>query len=299
MLGRIISEENGLLALEDVKKVASVITHELLLLASEAVQAVDSSKRVQFKRMAKLVAAAVGGAAPADAALMLTIGKRLDRQASTVRESVEHVSSFYAAELSRLQHAVHRAADPTTLLATLPADIDAIWYRSDELYNKEVTEIYFGYNELSIAATPSADAEAPSTRSSTLERREKSAEDARWEDVLGFPTDDYGFECYNKGYDAACARYRHDLEAAVSRMQGVGRLERRMEELDADRQRWAEERVEAQKKRRDAAEASNERLLDSCASLEDEVDRLNAELIASRAREEVLREVIRENCMRQ
>ena len=65
-----------------------------------------------------------------------------------------------------------------------------------------------------------------------------------------------------------------------------------MEELDADRQRWAEEKVEAQKKRRDAAEASNERLLDSCASLEDEVDRLNAELIASRAREEVLREVI-------
>ena len=109
MLGRIISEENGLLALEDVKKVASVITHELLLLASEAVQAVDSSKRVQFKRMAKLVAAAVGGAAPADAELMLTIGKRLDRQASTAREAIENLSSYYAAELSRLQHAVHRA----------------------------------------------------------------------------------------------------------------------------------------------------------------------------------------------
>ena len=38
-------------ALDDAKKVASVITHELLLLASEAVQAEDDPKRWQLRRL--------------------------------------------------------------------------------------------------------------------------------------------------------------------------------------------------------------------------------------------------------
>ena len=54
-----------------------------------------------------------------------------------------------------------------------------------------------------------------------------------------------------------------------------------------------------QRLQRDLAfrEESCERLGDACCDLEYDVEHLRAELLASKAREDVLREVIRENCM--
>ena len=107
ILERIIAEETGLYGLNDEKAVATGVTHELLLLASDVVAAEApprTSKRTQLKLLAKLVAAAVGGHPEDTGDQHLTAGKRLDRQVERLRESFSQISSTHLAAYSRLQH---------------------------------------------------------------------------------------------------------------------------------------------------------------------------------------------------
>lgn len=126
ILERIVAEDSGLYGLNDEKAVATGVTHELLLLASDVVAAEApprTSKRTQLKLLAKLVAAAVGGHPEDTGDQHLTAGKRLDRQVERLRESFSQISRTHLAAYSRLQHEAH--ADPTTLAAALPA-IEAV-----------------------------------------------------------------------------------------------------------------------------------------------------------------------------
>ena len=77
------AESMGMSELHSLKAVASVITHELLVEASDAVSAINGSGRLRLKLLSQVVAAAVGGSIENDDALKLKVGKRLSARSNT------------------------------------------------------------------------------------------------------------------------------------------------------------------------------------------------------------------------
>ena len=305
ILERILAEERGLYALNDEKKVASEITHELLILASNTVTAVcgteqpPRSKNKQLQVLAKLLAAVVGreliAGAQDSSPTLLTAGKRLDRQAAKVRSLGEQQLAGQYLELSCLQHDVHKAADPTALLILLPARLDALHESFEMKQDELLTEIYTGFVELEAGAAPADPPAATPAFATPLQLRSQAEplEDfAQFKDSRGGtwhwhsdrPEWEDGYAC---GKEVAT----RDLEGlhALELRHLIGRheIEQRHDHLKAQWQAGANARLTQE----------NESLLDRCSELEDDVDELRAQLLASQAREDVLRVVIRENCM--
>ena len=144
--------------LENERPVAKEITHELLVLASDAVDAREltsavfpESGRGNLKLLAHVVARAIGGWIPNDGreseAAALKIGKRLGTQVQTVRDALSQIADAAAQARSHEMHQAHAASDAGIVLA-LPAALAAAEEAATTEYHRQQTEIYFGFHEL-------------------------------------------------------------------------------------------------------------------------------------------------------
>ena len=99
-----MSERNGVFRLHDLKPVAKLVTHELLVECWAAVCDVcsEDSGRERARMLAKLVAKAVGGFVEKDGDTLLKVGKRLVAQADAVRSrcSPRHSEGVAAGDLN-------------------------------------------------------------------------------------------------------------------------------------------------------------------------------------------------------
>ena len=306
ILERIKGEACGLYALNDEKKVASVITHELLLVAQDAAFACECPKRAQLRLLAKLVAAAVGGTVAADDNLLLTVGKRLDRQAGKVRDALAHLNDDYVIQVSRLQHEAHR--DPSSLCAALPTAIDKLWASSNEAVERQETEIYVGFQELELepapAFTPAAQAPCPahelrSSEAPTVAMREGPGTLAGVKgDWLFMPKMSSEWE---EGYTAGREQVESEKQWVEKRVRGEMRIAAAHHalELQFEHQKllWARGANEGLKEDLAHKEKRHNETIERCGEYEDEIEDLRAKLAESRAREEALHRVIRDNCM--
>jgi hypothetical protein len=298
ILERIIAEETGLYGLNDEKAVATHVTHELLLLASDVVAAEApprTSKRTQLKLLAKLVAAAVGGHPEDTGDQHLTAGKRLDRQVERLRESFSQISRTHLAAYSRLQHEAH--ADPTTLAAALPAieAVHADFTRANEML---LTEIYNGFTELGkdpdSGSTPEtvSDAQATITRSqidpdpSTVGGRKGS-----WQFMEDMPEWDEGYAAGEQNTRISLgithAIEKHAMGVEHARACSLIRLQ-------LDHQVEENKRLVKQQEEHDSRVQT---LAQKCDRRQDAIDMLKRQLGESRAREDALHRVIRDMYM--
>lgn len=127
------------------------LTDQLLVVASDAVTTVASqaspplSGKAKLRLLAWVVADARRGGRPIEKALAETVGKRLEKQAQKVRETLASASA-HAADAREAAHAA--AAQDATLAATLRAtlaDIDATEHMA---YVSARDEVYVGFHEL-------------------------------------------------------------------------------------------------------------------------------------------------------
>lgn len=148
---RILASTEGGFSPSPPPALLDLITDELLVVASDAVKAVATaakakpSGKAQLRLLAWVVADARGADTPLDKALAETVGKRLDRQATTVRDvkarAVEHAKLARTAARSA---AASSAAELGTLEATL-ATIDA---EEEDALERVRREVYVGFHEL-------------------------------------------------------------------------------------------------------------------------------------------------------
>ena len=297
ILERIAAEERGIYGLNDEKAVATDVTHELLLLASDVVAAETPprSKRGQLKMLAKLVAAAVGGYPEDMGDHHLTAGKRLDRQVERLRETASQISSTLLATYSRLQHEAH--ADPTTLAAVLPA-VEAVRADFESANELLLTEIYRGFTELTkapeSAETPSteSDAQAISTRSkadpdsSTVAGRKGT-----WQFMADMPEWDEGYAAGEQNMRSSLgithAMEKHAMGVEHARACSLLRLQ-------LDHQVEENKRLGKQQEEHDSRVQA---LAQKCDRRQDTIDALKRQLGESRAREDALHRVIRDMYM--
>ena len=141
------------------------LTDELLVVASDAVSTVVAeaaskpSARAVLKLLAWTVADARGASIPLDESLALTVGKRLDRQASKVRDALAAVSAD--ADVERAEARAAAAADEA-LAAALPARLAAIDAKVQAAYTAAREEVYVGFHELeALIPRPPPDAPPP------------------------------------------------------------------------------------------------------------------------------------------
>ena len=155
------AESKGFGELHDLKPVASVITHELLMETRDAVADTPGlSGRERQRLLPRVVASAVGGLLECDAAVATKIGKRLEHQAGRISDALAAISERARKARSLAQRLAH--VSPADAVCQLPAELARICERAQLEKETELTEIYTGFNELQIggasdiAALPNA-----------------------------------------------------------------------------------------------------------------------------------------------
>ena len=150
-----------------------VLTDELLMVANDAVTAVaaelvpKASGNAQWRILAWTVAAARGATTNLDAALALTVGKRLDRQAQKVHADL--AAARTAAEVERCSARAAAATD-ATLAGMLTATLVAIDVRERKALTAPATEEYIGFHELNglLPEPPPPPAPLPASQAPSL-----------------------------------------------------------------------------------------------------------------------------------
>ena len=132
------------------------LTDQLLVVASDAVSAVAAAAtppltgKATLRLLAWVVADARGAATPLEKALADTVGKRLEKQAQKVRETLA-AASVHAA---RAREAAREAASQdSSLVAALPSELAAIDVAEQEAYASARNEVYVGFHELGSSST--------------------------------------------------------------------------------------------------------------------------------------------------
>ena len=151
---RMVSEGEHLPAPERLG--TKTITHELLMLSHDIVLGLPPPKlsgKAQFRLLAWLVADAMTADTPLDRPLAETVGKRLARQADSVRGQLAAVSDKAAQERTDARDAVGLAGlavDPTNdrLQAELSEKLAAIDVREAKELDLLGREDYVGFREL-------------------------------------------------------------------------------------------------------------------------------------------------------
>ena len=132
------------------------LTDQLLVVISDAVAAVAAAASpplsgVATQRLFAWVAAdARGAATPLDKVLAATVGKRLEKQAQKVRETLTSASARAAEARKAAREA---AVQDTTLVAALPAELALIDEAEHKAYASARNEIYVGFHELGSGST--------------------------------------------------------------------------------------------------------------------------------------------------
>ena len=328
------AESKGFGELHDLKPVASVITHELLMETRDAVADTPGlSGRERQRLLPRVVASAVGGLLECDAAVATKIGKRLEHQAGRISDALAAISERAREARSSAQRLAH--VSPADAVCQLPAELARICERAQLEKETELTEIYIGFNELQqiegaidIAALPNAPSapgspSAPTPRNLLAEYQLPESPDevqppddvSAWtkRDVsrhaseaaarAKMPAWDQG---YAKGRAAGEDSARWQVQAADRRSTNWQRYALGwMHEANAAT--CAAERAESETRLKVRAEIEAEyeakyegdidRLTTIIARLEDELQGMSERLKDSQAREGVLRDVIRENVM--
>ena len=97
-----------------------------------------------------VAADARGAATPLDKVLAATVGKRLEKQAQKVRETLTSASARAAEARKAAREA---AVQDTTLVAALPAELALIDEAEHKAYASARNEIYVGFHELGSGST--------------------------------------------------------------------------------------------------------------------------------------------------
>ena len=126
------------------------LTDEVLVIASDAVSGVGReqpalSGNATLRLLAWTVADASGATVALDKPLALTVGKRLDRQAQSVRANFAAISG--RAREARLRVSAAAAGNPA-LAATLEREIAQIDVKEQSAMSVARTEVYVGFHEL-------------------------------------------------------------------------------------------------------------------------------------------------------
>lgn len=292
--------------LEKERAVADKITHELLVLASDAVHgrqwtsgAFPSSGRGNFKLLAHLVARAVGGWLDedinSDQAIALKIGKRLDAQVHAVRAALAHIAGKAKAARSCEMHRAHAASTADAVLA-LPAALAAAEGATAKEYHLQQTEIYFGFNELMrrnvmpliVAGAPTPNADRRNEQAAQERHDARGARDAEFDAEAAGWHEDLA-TVYRAGKFAAthqpCQRCSHFVKE-------IEHLEQQyeIEQVDALR-------IENTSLKRECAELAEyeKGALAVADDLRARVEQLEQELHWSKGREDALRDLLRDN----
>lgn len=148
---RILASKEGESSPSPPPALLDSITDELLVVASDTVKAVAAaakakpSGKAQLRLLAWVVADVRGADTLLDKAIAETVGKRLDRQAATVRNvrarAVEHAESARTAARSA-------AASSATELEALAAVLAAIDAEESAVLQRVRSEVYVGFHEL-------------------------------------------------------------------------------------------------------------------------------------------------------
>ena len=132
------------------------LTDQLLVVASDAVTAVAAatlpalSGKATLRLLAWVVADARGATTPLEKALAETVGKRLEKQAQKVRETLAAATAD-AAEARESARAA--AAQDANLAAALAAELAAIDALEQGAYDRARDEVYIGFHELGSGST--------------------------------------------------------------------------------------------------------------------------------------------------
>jgi hypothetical protein len=311
LVKHVVSETSVLeksLPMESERPVNEIITHELLVLASDVVTARQStslafpqSGRGNLKLLAHVVARAVGGwlddDCGGDQAIALKVGKRLDTQVRAVRAALDEIADAARQVRSREMHRAHAASDIGEVLA-LPAALVAAEQETANKYHLQQTEIYCGFHELmrrnvepiivAAAPTPNADRREEQERQQRLEAKEQLYQEQLDEWDKGY---DQGYATGKKlgclttraemlAWCPRCATYREEQERLLVEIKPVDRLRCENESL---KEQCAE------------LKASEKAGLVIENDLRDRVAQLEQELYWSKGREDALRDLLRDN----
>ena len=148
---RILASEEGNFTPSPPPALLDSITDELLVVASDTVEAVATqaptkpSGKAKLRLLAWLVADARGADTPLYKALAETVGKRLERQATAVRAATAD-----AVQLAESARAAARsaAASDSALQATLEATLAGIDADEQAALGRPRSEVYVGFHEL-------------------------------------------------------------------------------------------------------------------------------------------------------
>ena len=160
---RIVKAGEGEFVASGPPKVAELVSHRLLVAASQVVQAAAAvvqpalSGRAQLRLLGRLVADSMCAAEPMDKARAETVGRRLDRQAQNVRDVIAAIEAD--AEQARVRARAAAAAYGGSLPGCLAA-IGAAEQEDLDVQRDEVYENMDGLEAPAVAAPAAARAPA-------------------------------------------------------------------------------------------------------------------------------------------
>ena len=154
---RIRPSTNGNVSPSPPPALLDKLTDQLLVVASDAVTAVAAaaspplSGKATLRLLAWVLGDARGGGRPMEKALAETVGKRLEKQAQKVRETLAAATAGAAEAREAAHAAAAQDADLAAVLTTELATIDAI---EQAAYTAARNEVYVGFHELGGESTP-------------------------------------------------------------------------------------------------------------------------------------------------
>ena len=281
--------------------------------------------------LTQVTAAAIGGAVYGEDAVLLKIGKRLTHQVGMVQRSQAAIARRSWEARSSAQHLVHASpADGALAASQLPAQLARIMEAETAEMNVELTEIYFGFHELERPAEGAAkvdpkpplspprddDPELARLHAESALRDEDAASNSTPRD-LSHRQQDLWRRAFMEGRGHFFDQLNQVREEAYADGKFDGREEAKEEIAQHKRsaERWnrlalqwndelgrAEERAaSAWSSAREEFDAEYSGKLDSLqmelCELAETLEATEARLAESQAKVDVLRAVIRENCM--